>query len=138
MPLLEAGASADDPARVINLGSVMGTVALAEGAYSYAASKAALHHITRVLARELAARHVTVNAFAPGPFPSRMTRFAIGTEAQQEAVGTRVPLGRVGRPSDIAGATLFLCGRAGAYVTGCILPLDGGMATEGPENLFAG
>jgi NAD(P)-dependent dehydrogenase (short-subunit alcohol dehydrogenase family) len=137
LALLEAAARPSDPARIINLGSVMGTVPLAEGAYSYAASKAAVHHLTRILARELAPRHITVNAFAPGPFPSRMTRFAIGSAEQQARVGANVPLGRVGEPEDIAGATLFLCGRAGAYVTGAILPLDGGMSAAGPANLFA-
>ena len=73
-------ASDDDPARVINLGSVMGTQPLADDAYSYTASKAAVHHLTRTLAIEFAARRITVNAFAPGPFQSRMTAFATGTE----------------------------------------------------------
>ncbi|MEM9050021.1 MAG: SDR family oxidoreductase [Pseudomonadota bacterium] len=136
-PLLTAAAKPEDPARVINLGSVMGTVPLAEGAYSYAASKAAVHHLTQILAGELAPRHITVNAFAPGPFPSKMTRFAIGSEAQQARVGANVPLGRVGLPSDIAAATLFLCGAGGAYVSGAILPLDGGMHVIGPAGLFA-
>ncbi len=136
-PLLAASASDADPARIINIGSVMGTVPLAEGAYSYSASKAAVHHLTRILAAELAGKRITVNAFAPGPFPSKMTAFAIGNEEGQEKVGANVPLGRVGTPGDIAGATLFLCGRGGAYTTGCILPLDGGMSVEGPANLFA-
>lgn len=136
-PMLAGAASNADPARVINLGSVMGTVPLAEGAYSYSASKAAVHHLTRILAAELAPLRITVNAFAPGPFPSRMTRFAIGSDSQRETVGGNVPLGRVGTPEDIAAATLFLCGRGGSYVSGAILPLDGGMSVQGPENLFA-
>jgi len=136
LPLVEAAASADDPARIINLGSVMGTQPLADGAYSYAASKAAVHHLTRTLANELAERHITVNAFAPGPFQSRMTAFATATEEQAATVGARVPLGRIGRPDDIAGATLFLCGRAGAYVTGAILPLDGGQSVQHGMRLF--
>ena len=73
LPLLDAAASDEDPARVINLGSVMGTQPLADDAYSYTASKAAVHHLTRTLALEFAARRITVNAFAPGPFQSRMT-----------------------------------------------------------------
>lgn len=79
LPLLDAAASDADPARVINLGSVMGTQPLADDAYSYTASKAAVHHLTRTLAIEFAARRITVNAFAPGPFQSRMTAFATGT-----------------------------------------------------------
>ncbi|MEO0681951.1 MAG: SDR family oxidoreductase, partial [Pseudomonadota bacterium] len=86
--------------------------------------------------KELAGRRITFNAFAPGPFPSKMTAFAIGSEAQQDAMDASVPLGRVGQPSDAAGAALFLCSRAGAYVTGCILPLDGGIGLMSAPNLF--
>ena len=136
-PLLEAAATDADPARIINIGSVMGTLPLAEGAYSYTMSKAAVHHMTRTLAGELAGRRITVNAFAPGPFPSKMTRFATGTPEKAERVGANVPLGRIGTAEDIAGATLYLCGRAGAYVSGAILPLDGGMSVQTPANLFA-
>ena len=136
-PLLKAGASENDPSRIINIGSVMGTVPLAEGAYSYAVSKGAVHHLTKILAAELASKNITVNAFAPGPFPSKMTAFAIGNEEGQAKVGTNVPIGRVGSPEDIAGATLFLCGRGGAYTSGAIIPLDGGMSVEAPQNLFA-
>lgn len=136
MPLLEASASLDDPARIINLGSVMGTQPLADDAYSYAASKAAVHHLTRTLAIEFASRHVTVNAFAPGPFQSRMTAFATATDEQAARVGARVPLGRIGRPDDIAGATLYLCSRAGSYVTGAIVPIDGGEAVKHGLTLF--
>ena len=136
VPLLEAGASHDDPARIINLGSVMGTQAIADGAYSYTASKAAVHHLTRTLAGEFAGRRITVNAFAPGPFQSRMTAFATGSEDKAAKVGSRVPLGRIGNPDDIAGATLYLCSRAGSYVTGAILPLDGGQAVQHGMSLF--
>lgn len=136
LPLLEAAASDDDPARVINLGSVMGTQPMADGAYSYTASKAAVHHLTRTLANELAERRITVNAFAPGPFQSRMTAFATAGEENAARVGERVPLGRIGRPDDIAGATLYLCSRAGSYVTGAILPLDGGQSVQHGMRLF--
>jgi NAD(P)-dependent dehydrogenase (short-subunit alcohol dehydrogenase family) len=135
-PLLEAAATDDDPARVINLGSVMGTAPLGDGAYSYAASKAAVHHLTKILAKEMARKRITFNAFAPGPFQSRMTAFATGTLEKAQAVGAGVPLGRIGLPADIAGATLFLCGRGGAYVTGAILPLDGGIHVETGHDLF--
>lgn len=136
LPLLDAAASDDDPARVINLGSVMGTQALADDAYSYTASKAAVHHLTRTLALEFAGRRITVNAFAPGPFQSRMTAFATGTDAQAKHVGGHVPIGRIGRPDDIAGATLYLCSRAGSYVTGAILPIDGGQSVQHGMTLF--
>lgn len=135
-PLLEKAASDADPARIINLGSVMGTQPMADGAYSYTASKAAVHHLTRTLANELAAKRITVNAFAPGPFQSRMTAFATGSDEKAAKVGARVPLGRIGSPDDIAGATLYLCSRAGSYVTGAIVPIDGGQSVEHGMKLF--
>lgn len=135
-PLLEKSASGEDPARIINLGSVMGSQPMADGAYSYTASKAAVHHLTRTLAGEFADRRITVNAFAPGPFQSRMTAFATGTDEQAAHVGGHVPLGRIGSPDDIAAATLYLCGRGGAYVTGAIIPIDGGQSVQHGMRLF--
>ncbi|KFB09108.1 SDR family oxidoreductase [Nitratireductor basaltis] len=136
LPQLQAAATDADPARIINLGSVMGSQPVAEGAYSYTASKAAVHHLTRTLADEFTEKRITVNAFAPGPFQSRMTAFATGSDEKAAKVGARVPLGRIGQPDDIAGATLYLCSRAGAYVTGAILPIDGGQSVQHGIRLF--
>ena len=135
-PLLEKAANADRPATIINIGSVMGTVTQAENAYSYAASKAAVHHLTKILASQFAKKQITVNAIAPGPFPSNMTRFALGTEEGAARGAKAVPMGRLGRPDDIAGALLFLTGRSGAYTSGAIVPVDGGGSVEGPPPLF--
>ena len=136
LPQLAAAATADDPARIVNLGSVMGSQPMGDGAYSYSASKAAVHHLTRILAKELAARRITVNALAPGLFDSRMTAFATGDAARVARLEQRIPLGRLGRPEDIASAILFLCGRGGAYITGAILPIDGGVGVEAGPDLW--
>ena len=134
LPLLSSAATDDDPARVVNVGSVMGEIPMGDGAYSYAASKAAVHHITEILAKELSASRITVNALAPGPFVSNMTAFATADAATRARVGDGVPLGRVGLPADIAAAMMYLCGAGGAYVTGAILPISGGInVTTGPS-----
>ncbi|WP_340108045.1 SDR family oxidoreductase [Pikeienuella sp. HZG-20] len=135
-PLLEAAATQEDPARVVNVGSVMGTIPVAGGAYSYSASKAAVHHMTQILATELAQKRITVNAIAPGPFQSNMTAFATADAENRDRIGAKTPLGRIGAPDDIAGLMIFLCSRAGAYITGAIIPVDGGIHVETVKDLF--
>ena len=124
---LRAAASVEDPARVINIGSIDGLRTPSVENYSYSASKAAVHMLTRHLAKRLASEHITVNAIAPGPFESKMMAFALENPETREAIEQTVPLGRIGRPDDVAGLTLFLASRAGAYVTGTVIPLDGGI-----------
>ena len=136
MPLLLDSAQPRSPSRVVNLGSITGTLPIADRAYSYAASKAAIHHLTRVLSREFAARHVTFNAIAPGPFESRMTAFALGSEEGRAHAARAIPMGRLGEAEDLAGPLLFLTSRAGAYTTGVILPADGGMSADAPKSLW--
>src|ERR1039458_7345035 len=126
LPALRASANAADPARVINIGSIDGLRAPSVENYSYSASKAAVHMLTRHLAKRLAPDHITVNAIAPGPFESRMMAWALDDPERREAVEQTVPLGRIGHPDDVAGLTLFLSSRAGSYLTGTVIPLDGG------------
>src|SRR5580700_4208881 len=125
LPLLEAAGTHDDPARIINIGSIDGLRVPPFPTYAYAASKAGLHQLTRVLARELGPRHITVNAVAPGPFESKM--MAATLEALGGEIAAASPLGRIGRPDDMAGVAVFLSGRGAAYVTGAIIPVDGGI-----------
>jgi NAD(P)-dependent dehydrogenase (short-subunit alcohol dehydrogenase family) len=125
LPLLEAAGTADDPARVINIGSIDGLRVPAFPTYSYSASKAGVHQLTRVLARELGPRHITVNAVAPGPFESKMMAAVLAEYGEEIAAAS--PLGRIGRPDDMAGVAVYLSGRAGAWVTGAIIPVDGGI-----------
>lgn len=126
LPLLTAAATQDDPARVINIGSIDG-IGVPVHRYSYAASKSAIHQLTRVLAREFGPLSITVNAVAPGPFESKMMAATLAASGDQIAAMT--PLGRIGRPDDMAGIAVFLSGRAGSYVTGAIIPVDGGITT---------
>jgi NAD(P)-dependent dehydrogenase (short-subunit alcohol dehydrogenase family) len=127
-PLLEKAASDDDPARVINIGSIDGLQAPMLETYAYSASKAAVHHLTRTLAQRLAAQRITVNAIAPGPFESKM--MAETLERFGEQIRASCPLGRIGRPDDMAGAAIYLSSRAGAYLTGAVIPVDGGISTR--------
>jgi len=130
LPQLRAAASAEDPARVINIGSVDGINVPSTQNYAYSASKAAVHMLTRQLAHNLNAEHITVNAIAPGPFPSKMMAFILDADGGEEAVAKGVPLGRIGRPEDVAGLAIFLASRAGSYLTGAVIPCDGGISTR--------
>lgn len=126
LPLLRAAATIDDPARVINIGSIDGIHVPILETYSYSSSKAAVHQLTRHLARHLGP-DITVNAVAPGPFPSKMMRATL--DAAGEAIAAATTLKRIGRDDDMAGVALFLASRAGSYLTGAVIPVDGGMAT---------
>lgn len=126
LPLIRQAASADRPARIVNVGSVEGLRAPDMETYSYAVSKAGVHHLTRMLAKRLARDHITVNAIAPGPFATKMMARALADS--EDAITRRVPLGRIGRDDDIEAATLYLCTGASSYVTGHVLPIDGGIA----------
>ena len=128
VPLLEKGAKPGDPARVINIGSIDGLKVPFLETYSYAASKAAVHHLTRVLAVQLAPRGITVNAVAPGPFESKM--MAVTLDRFRDAIVAACPLGRIGEPEDMAGVAIYLASRAGAYVTGVVIPVDGGITVR--------
>ena len=126
-PLLQAAARSDDPARVINIGSMEGLhvpTVHGFGNYAYTASKAAVHHLTRHLAVELGSRNITVNAIAPGFFPSRMTDHVF--ENAREEVEHNCLLRRVGEPAEMAGIAVYLSARAGAYTHGAVIPVDGG------------
>ena len=125
LPLLDKSASAEDPARVIMIGSVDGLNVNELPTFSYGPSKAAIHHLARTLASHLASRNITVNAIAPGPFPSKMMAHTL--EHMGERIRQGVPLKRIGQAEDMAGAAIFLASKAASYVTGVIIPVDGGI-----------
>lgn len=126
LPLLEAAAGDDDPSRIINIGSIDGIHVPILETYSYSASKAAVHQLTRHLASRLAPR-ITVNAIAPGPFESKMMKATL--DAAGDQIAASAPMKRIGRPDDVAGTAIYLASRAASYVTGSVIAVDGGIAT---------
>lgn len=132
LPLLRASGTAEDPARVVNIGSIDGIKNPVFETFSYGPSKAALHHLTRGLALHLAPENIIVNAIAPGPFPTWMLSTGVGgggdTDIDWSSVAKNNPRGRVGTAEDIAGLSIFLCSRAGAFTVGEVITCDGGVA----------
>jgi NAD(P)-dependent dehydrogenase (short-subunit alcohol dehydrogenase family) len=131
LPQLRAAATADDPARVINIGSIDGIRVPVMESFAYSASKAGVHMLTRHLAHQLVDQNITVNAIAPGPFESKMMAFMLDDPGSRDMVAANVPLQRIGRPDDMAGTAIFLASRAGSYLTGVVIPVDGGISTKG-------
>jgi NAD(P)-dependent dehydrogenase (short-subunit alcohol dehydrogenase family) len=128
LPLLQKAARPDDPARVINLGSMEGIMVSGYENYAYSISKAAVHHMTKVLGVKLGRRGITVNAVAPGYFETKMTNWMLAT--YRDEIVANAPLKRLGTPPDIAGIALYLASRAGAYVNGAVIPVDGGTCAK--------
>jgi NAD(P)-dependent dehydrogenase (short-subunit alcohol dehydrogenase family) len=126
LPLLRAAGTAEDPARVVNIGSIDGILAPSLESYAYSASKAAVHHLTRNLAKHLAKDNINVNAIAPGPFETKMLAPVLAVS--RKAIEASVPRGRIGNDDDMIGAAIFYCSRASSYVTATVLPVDGGLS----------
>jgi NAD(P)-dependent dehydrogenase (short-subunit alcohol dehydrogenase family) len=129
LPQLEAGATAEDPARVIMIGSIDGIRVPVGDNYSYSASKAGIHMMARHMAAHLVRRNITINSIAPGPFESKMMAYRLADPDSRKMVEASVPRRRIGSPEDIAGAVIFLASRAGAFTTGAVVPVDGGIST---------
>jgi NAD(P)-dependent dehydrogenase (short-subunit alcohol dehydrogenase family) len=128
LPLLEAAGSPADPARVVNVGSIDAFHVPSHETFAYTASKAAVHHLSVHLAKRLAPSSITVNVIAPGLFRSKMTEGTIEQRGEDWVLGP-VPMRRFAEAPDLAGAALYLASRAASYVTGAVLPVDGGLAT---------
>lgn len=129
LPLLKASATQEDPGRVIMISSIDGIRVSAMETFSYSASKAGVAHMGRHMALHLASENITVNMIAPGPFESHMMAFALEDEKVRSAIESDNPRNRIGTPEDVAGTAIFLSSRAGAYVTGAIIAVDGGIAS---------
>lgn len=128
LDLLERAGTATDPARILNIGSIAGNSVHRLSAYAYTASKAALHHLTRELASDLARRNIAANVIAPGWFPTEMTAEVRADEDRSQATMRRIPFGRFGVAGDIGGVAVFMASPAAAYITGAEIPVDGGIS----------
>lgn len=128
-PLLEKRASVEDPSRVLITASVaglgIGTLGK-QGTYGYSTSKAAVIHLGRNLAVELGPRHISVNSICPGFFPSKMSNGLLELSGGADKFAQANPMLRLGRAEDIAGIVVYLTSRAGAYLNGEAIALDGG------------
>jgi NAD(P)-dependent dehydrogenase (short-subunit alcohol dehydrogenase family) len=124
LPLLRAAATPEDPARIIHIGSIDGLRVPPMATFAYSASKAGLHHLSRALARELGPQNITSNTLACGPFRTKMMRATL--DAAGDAFTDEIPLRRIGKDEDVAGACIFLSSKAGAFVNGATMSLDGG------------
>ena len=129
LPRLRAGATAEDPARVIMIGSIDGIRVPIGDNYSYSASKAGVHMMARHMAAHLVKDNITINSIAPGPFESKMMAYRLYDPNSRKMVEASVPRKRIGSPEDVAGTVIFLAGRAGAFTTGAVIPVDGGIST---------
>ena len=129
LPQLKASGTADDPARVIMIGSIDGIRVPIGDNYSYSASKAGIHMMARHMASDLVSEHITINSIAPGPFPSKMMGYMLDEEESRNMVIDSNPRKRIGTPEDIAGTVIWLASRAGAFTTGATVPVDGGIST---------
>lgn len=129
LPQLRVGATAEDPSRVIMIGSIDGIRVPVGDNFSYSASKAGIHMMARHLGRFVVGDHITVNSIAPGPFESKMMAYRLADPENRRLVESANPRGRIGSPHDVAGTVIFLASRAGAYITGAVIPVDGGIST---------
>lgn len=131
LPQLKAAATEEDPARVIMIGSIDGMVVPIGDNFSYSGSKAAIHMLARHLAHNVVGDNITVNTIAPGPFRSKMMGYLLDDPDSRARIARRVPRKRIGTPEDVAGAVIYLSSRAGAFLTGVLIPVDGGLSTHG-------
>lgn len=128
---LRAAASPEDPARVIMIGSIDGVMVPIGDNFSYSASKAGVQMMARHLAHNVVGDNITVNTIAPGPFRSKMMGYLLDDPDSRARIARAVPRKRIGTPEDVAGAVIYLSSRAGAWLTGITIPVDGGLSTHG-------